>query len=106
MELIIATIPCWKCGNQYNVCWLKDDFMNITPDEWNELYPEKINILIDKANENGVILKTEYSKTLETKYLACSCNSCNAFCGSFFLGHEIIPEAKYVEEWNLKKVSV
>lgn len=49
------------------------------------------------AQSKGVLLKTQYSKTVNEKYVANSCNKCGTFAGDHYLFTQYIAPASYGE---------
>ena len=53
--------------------------------------PEETNF----AKSKGVILKTQYSKTVQGSYQANSCTNCGSFAGDFHLFTQYVAPAGY-----------
>jgi hypothetical protein len=46
------------------------------------------------ATERGALLKENYSRTMEERYLSNTCPNCNAMTGDFYLHHHYDPEQR------------
>jgi len=90
--------PCWKCGSTMKVATIRSSngglmrgvSNNLTPRDFTE---NEINF----AKSKGVLLKTQYSKTVNGKYVANSCAKCGSFAGDFYLFTQYIAPAGYGE---------
>lgn len=73
---------CWKCHSMMKVAVVQGgvDRTRSTagPDEFSKLE-------LDIAQSNGVVIKEQYSKTMDESYLVNCCAKCNSFIGNFFL---------------------
>lgn len=78
--------PCWKCGEPMNVAMLRANGTK-GPEEFTS---EEIAF----AEGNGVILKVQYSKSMEESYLANTC-LCGEFAGQFGLFKSYWSPAEY-----------
>lgn len=52
---------------------------------------------VEFAKSKGVILKTQFSKTVQGSYVANSCAKCGSFAGDFYLFTQYIAPACYGE---------
>lgn len=91
-ELINSTITiinasCWKCSNPMKVAVVQGGLdrsgSTVGPDEFSERE-------LAVVQNNGVIVKEHYSKTVDESYLANTCTYCNAFVGNFFLHRDYL----------------
>ena len=90
--LTIIDGPCWKCGNTMKIATIQHGKIGkyLSPIEFTQ---DEINI----ANSKGALLKEHYSKTVQNKYIANTCSSCNSFAGEFFLFQDYYSPAGYGE---------
>lgn len=90
--------PCWKCGSTMKVATISSSTGGLVRDSSNNLRPSDFtDEEIKFAKAKGVLLKTQYSKTVNEKYVANSCNKCCAFAGDFYLFTQYIAPASYGE---------
>ncbi|MEN8447396.1 MAG: hypothetical protein ABG776_20550, partial [Cyanobacteria bacterium J06555_13] len=75
-SLLIIDGQCWKCDAPLKVAALQGDLGYV-----GELSEEHIGL----AAEHGVILKSQYSRTTRSKYVANTCSSCGKFVGGHYL---------------------
>jgi hypothetical protein len=95
-KMTIIDGPCWKCGNTMKIAtvssgnggYIRGLNSNLSP---NEFTTDEVAFARDK----GVILKEQFSKTTNDKYLANSCIKCGAFAGNFYLFPHYIAPAGY-----------
>ncbi len=71
---------CWKCDAPMKIAMLSLEGLMQGP----ERFSERDRAI---ASEHGAILKTNYSRTVQEKYLSSTCGRCRAFSGRFFLHH-------------------
>lgn len=83
--LQIITSDCWKCNKPMKLAILISGGTFCDPSEFNE---SQVKI----ARENGVVLRENYSNTLQEKYLANTCEHCGSFIGKFFLDDYLYSE--------------
>jgi ribosomal protein L37AE/L43A len=83
--------PCWKCDSNMKVATISSSRGGLVNGTANNLSPSNFNIKeITFAQSKGVLLKTQYSNTVNEKYLANSCNKCGLFAGNFYLFEDYI----------------
>ncbi len=74
----INKAECWNCGKIMKIALMLSRGTFFGPEEFNEKQ-------IEFARSKDVLLKQQFSKTLETSYLANTCPSCGEFVGQFFV---------------------
>jgi len=91
--LTIIDGHCWKCGNT-----MKVSTISTSSGISNHLKPSDFTLEeITFAKSKGVILKNQYSKTVQERYIANSCAKCGAFVGDHYLFTDYIAPASYGE---------
>jgi hypothetical protein len=76
--MTITEIECWKCKKKIRISIVIDGGVVHGPDEFSEKE-------IEFAKSKDVVLKKQFSKTLEETYLANTCGYCDSFVGDHFL---------------------
>lgn len=90
--------PCWKCNNTMKVATISTSSGGSFRRSSNNLGPSDFTPdEIAFAKSKGVILKTQYSKTVHGSYVANSCGKCGSFAGDFYLFTQYIAPAGYGE---------
>jgi Competence protein CoiA-like family len=90
--------PCWKCDSTMKVATISSSRGGLINASTNNLRPSDFTEKeIAFAQSKGVKLKTQYSKTVNEKYVANSCNKCGSFAGDFYLFTQYIAPASYGE---------
>ncbi len=74
----VVDAECWRCDGPMKVAMLDNGGLIRGPDCFTE--PE-----LAKAQEFGAVIRENYSKTLEDRYMANTCKRCKAFVGKFHL---------------------
>lgn len=74
----INDAECWNCGKKMKMALILSEVSFFGPEEFNERQ-------IEFARTKGVIIKQQFSKTLESSYLANTCPDCNSFIGQLFI---------------------
>ncbi len=88
--------PCWKCGDTMKIATISSSTGGLVRGSSNNVRPSDFtDEEITFAKKKGVLLKTQYSKTVNGKYLANSCDKCGAFAGDFYLYSQYIAPASY-----------
>ncbi|MGZ4971244.1 MAG: hypothetical protein ACXWDN_00665 [Limisphaerales bacterium] len=82
--LIVVDGNCWKCKSPMRIAYSDTDGMYSGPTDFTKLQQ-------DLAEQQGAVLRENYSKTREESYVSNSCPTCHAFIGDFYL-HEHLPE--------------
>jgi hypothetical protein len=72
MEIVEA--PCYQCGASMKIALVE----LFGPDRFT-------NGEIEFARSQGVLIKEQFSKTIQESYLANTCPKCDAFIGQFFV---------------------
>lgn len=88
--------PCWKCDSIMKVAaisssnggYVRKCSNNLRPGDFTE---EEIAFALSK----GVILKEQFSRTVNDSYVANTCGKCGAFAGDFYLFTQYIAPAGY-----------
>lgn len=89
---------CWKCDNIMKIATISTSSGGSVRGGGNHLAPSKFTLdEINFAKSKGVVLKTQYCKTVQGKYVANSCTKCGSFAGDFHLFIEYIAPASYGE---------
>jgi hypothetical protein len=90
--------PCWKCGSTMKVATISSSTGGIVRGSSNHINPSEFTVEeINFAKSRGVLLKTQFSKTVGAKYVANSCAKCGSFAGDFHLFTQYIAPAGYGE---------
>jgi Competence protein CoiA-like family len=90
--------PCWKCGTTMKVATISSSNGGLVRGSTNNLSPSEFtDDEITFAQSKGVLLKTQYSKTVNEKYVANSCNKCGTFAGDHYLFTQYVAPASYGE---------
>lgn len=90
--------PCWKCSSTMKVATISSSRGGLVNGSTNNLRPSDFTEKeIAFAQSKGVLLKTQYSKTVNEKYVANSCIKCGSFAGDFYLFTQYISPASYGE---------
>ena len=74
----INNAECWKCGKLMKIALMLSKGTFFGPEGFSE---KQIEFAISK----GVHIKQQFSKTLESSYLANTCPTCGEFIGQFFV---------------------
>jgi len=74
----INNAECWKCGKLMKIALMLSKGTFFGPEGFNEKQ-------IEFARSKGVLIKQQFSKTLESSYLANTCPTCGEFIGQFFV---------------------
>jgi len=82
MIMQIADMPCWNCHAQMKLALILLSGLYFGPEKFT---PQQIKA----AQSKGVIIKKQYSKTIQSTYFANTCNNCNSFIGEFLI-HEYL----------------
>ncbi|MBS0645226.1 MAG: hypothetical protein JSR97_01360 [Verrucomicrobia bacterium] len=86
--------PCWKCGSTMKVATIASSTGGLVRGSSNNLRPSDFtNEEIIFAKSKGVLLKTQYSNTVNERYVANSCKKCGSFAGDFYLFTQYIAPA-------------
>jgi len=94
MTIIDGT--CWKCRNIMKVAAISISNGGMVRGISNNLRPSDFTSEeIAFAKSKGVILKTQYSKTVHDSYVANSCAKCGSFVGDHFLHTDYIVPASF-----------
>lgn len=94
IQMTIIDGPCWKCGSIMKVATISSSTGGLIRGTSNNLRPSEFtDEEITFAKSKDVLLKTQYSKTINEKYVANSCNKCGAFAGDFYLFTQYISPA-------------
>ncbi len=89
-RLLIIEGNCWKCRSPMKVAALQGD----------QGYEGSFSDSdIQLATQNGVFMKSHYSRTANIRYIANTCRKCDAFVGDSYLFYDYvaIPEYKRLE---------
>jgi hypothetical protein len=90
--------PCWKCDSPMKVATISSSNGGLVRNGSNNLRPgDFTEEEIAYARSKDVILKEQYSKTVNDRYLANTCGKCGAFAGDFYLFTQYIAPAGYGE---------
>ena len=76
--LHVVDIPCWRCGLAMKAAVIKAEGRMAGPEVFSA---EQTKI----AEESGVYMSRQYSRTSECRYLANTCPSCGAFTGAPYM---------------------
>ena len=93
-KMVIIEGPCWKCENSMKVAVLYDGIKRGASVVGPEVFTENE---LDLAKREGVLLKKHYSKTINKKYLANTCENCNSFIGQHYLFTQFASPAEFDE---------
>lgn len=104
-ELLNSTITiinasCWKCNNLMKVAVVRG---GIDRNAGGTIGPNQFSSLeLEIAQNNRVLIKMQYSKTMDESYLANTCKYCDTFVGNHFLHQEYLfsassGELEYIE---------
>ncbi|HUM51154.1 MAG TPA: competence protein CoiA family protein [Chitinophagales bacterium] len=86
--------PCWKCDSTMKVATISTSSGDLVRGSSNNLTPSDFTSdEIAFAKSKGVILKIQYSKTVNERYIANSCAKCGSFAGDFYLFSQYISPA-------------
>jgi hypothetical protein len=94
--MTIIDSPCWKCDSNMKVVTISSSNGGLVRNGSNNLGPggfteEEIAF----ARSKGVILKEQYSRTVNDIYVANTCGKCGAFVGEHYLFTDYIAPAGY-----------
>jgi hypothetical protein len=90
--------PCWKCHSTMKVATISTSSGDMVYGQSNHLRPSDFTPNeIEFAKSKGVMLKTQFSKTVQGSYVANSCVKCGSFAGDFYLFTQYIAPAGYGE---------
>ena len=90
--------PCWKCNSTMKIATISTSSGDLVRGSSNHLSPSDFTPdEVEFAKSKGVILKTQYSKTVQGSYVANSCAKCGSFAGDFYLFTQYIAPAGYGE---------
>lgn len=76
--LKIINSNCWKCNEKMKIAMIDGDQDYFGPEGFSK---KEIKL----AEEHGVLLKIQHSKTMDESYLANTCPHCGNFVGQFFV---------------------
>lgn len=97
-KMTIIEGDCWKCGSTMKIATISSSNGGLIRASSNNLRPSDFtNEEIELANSKGVILKTQYSKTVGENYVANSCLKCGSFVGDHYLFTDYIAPASFGE---------
>jgi hypothetical protein len=97
-RMTIIEGDCWKCGGPMKIAAISSTNGGAIRGSSNNLRPSEFaDEEIGFARSKGVVLKTQYSKTVGGKYVANSCSKCGSFIGDHFLFTDYIAPADYGE---------
>lgn len=97
-RMTIIDGPCWKCGATMKVATISISTGGLVNGSTNNLRPSEFsNEEIEFAKSKGVVLRTQYSKTVNDRYVANTCKECGAFAGDFYLFTQYISPASLGE---------
>ncbi len=86
--------PCWKCHSTMKVATISTSSGSMVRGSSNHLRPS--DFMPDEiafAKSKNVILKNQYSNTVDESYVASSCGRCGSFAGDFYLFTQYITPA-------------
>lgn len=97
-KMTIIEGDCWKCGSTMKIATISSSKGGLIRGSSNNLRPSDFTSEeIEFAKTKGVILKTQYSKTVGDNYVANSCPKCGSFVGDHYLFTQYIAPASFGE---------
>jgi ssDNA-binding Zn-finger/Zn-ribbon topoisomerase 1 len=89
-KIVVLDTSCYKCRAPTKISYILSNNNFVYP----SAYSEKERAI---ADEHGVLLKLQYSRTTNSKYIANTCSSCGAFTGDYYLMDDYMIEHVYDE---------
>lgn len=93
-KMTVIDGPCWKCGAKMKVAMVHGTQLSggshIGPDRFTKKE-------IEFATSKGVLIRKQYSRTVNQKYLANTCTKCGTFVGDHYLFTSYCAPAAYGE---------
>ncbi|MCB9033225.1 MAG: hypothetical protein H6553_05265 [Chitinophagales bacterium] len=107
LELYIAIAPCWKCNESMKLAFIKGVELDIIRKQSTAIAPAffKENEL-KLAQSKGVIIKDNYSNSINNSYYANTCPNCNDFIGNHYLFTEYVSPTINANEFEYQKYNL
>ena len=87
-RLLIIDTHCWKCTSPMKAAITDGEMLGV-----DSFSPSDVTI----AAQHGVLIKSQYSKTLRGRYLANTCRECGAFIGGHYLQEDYMLNYGYID---------
>ncbi|HEY5326299.1 MAG TPA: hypothetical protein VIJ27_04815 [Mucilaginibacter sp.] len=86
--MVIIDSTCWKCKADMKIAVLDCSGYHPDPEAFSE---DELSL----ARSEGVVIKSNYSKTVGRAYLSNTCPSCDTLTGNHYLFTDHFSEAMY-----------
>jgi hypothetical protein len=105
VRIVFIEIECWKCHKPHHIYYVNDLSTRCGDTIEVDCFNSQIVSTVIQHLKTGQFpqlkvgyIKERYSRTVQYSYMSFGCPHCDAIVGDFFLRHDILLQAPYLEE--------